>query len=255
MEKRGWRASDQECRPYFALADLWVSFTEWSAYGAGVPLVLSGAGSVIQYYVPYLSGIQLYGESNRPFSDSRGHGEESDGDCSQDSSSEGCSDYEHEKGLGCSTEWNSNHVTGTLNLRIDKLCLREKHGHQQKGSSSGDGDFGHFRGHLLFEFLEQDPPFIREPLSDKISDLARCFPALKSLRSCDLLPSSWISVAWYPIYRIPNGPTLKDLDACFLTFHSLSTLMKGKYHLLHCLLFLSLLDEHVQYIMLEINMV
>uniref|UniRef100_A0A804HU35 Uncharacterized protein n=1 Tax=Musa acuminata subsp. malaccensis TaxID=214687 RepID=A0A804HU35_MUSAM len=136
-----------------------------------------------------------------------------------------------------------------------KLCLREKHGHQQKGSSSGDGDFGHFRGHLLFEFLEQDPPFIREPLSDKISDLARCFPALKSLRSCDLLPSSWISVAWYPIYRIPNGPTLKDLDACFLTFHSLSTLMKGNYHLLHCLLFLSLLDEHVQNIMLEINMV
>ncbi|RRT75063.1 hypothetical protein B296_00006902 [Ensete ventricosum] len=27
----------------------------------------------------------------------------------------------------------------------------------------------------------------------------------------------------YPIYRIPTGPTLKDLDACFLTFHSLST--------------------------------
>lgn len=51
---------------------------------------------------------------------------------------------------------------------MDNLCLREKHGHQQKGSSSGDGDFGHFQGHLLFEFLEQDPPFIREPLSDKV---------------------------------------------------------------------------------------
>ncbi|RWW10148.1 hypothetical protein GW17_00026324 [Ensete ventricosum] len=71
MEKRGWRASEQECSPYFALADLWVSFTEWSAYGAGVPLVLSGADSVIQYYVPFLSGIQLYGESNRPCPDSR----------------------------------------------------------------------------------------------------------------------------------------------------------------------------------------
>ena len=31
----------------------------------------------------------------------------------------------------------------------------------------------------------------------------------------------------YPIYRIPTGPTLKDLDACFLTFHSLSTPMRG----------------------------
>lgn len=27
----------------------------------------------------------------------------------------------------------------------------------------------------------------------------------------------------YPIYRIPVGPTLQDLGACFLTFHSLST--------------------------------
>ncbi|ONM38941.1 hypothetical protein ZEAMMB73_Zm00001d043756 [Zea mays] len=27
----------------------------------------------------------------------------------------------------------------------------------------------------------------------------------------------------YPIYRIPTGPTLKDLDACFLTFHCLAT--------------------------------
>lgn len=27
----------------------------------------------------------------------------------------------------------------------------------------------------------------------------------------------------YPIYRIPTGPTLRDLDACFLTYHSLST--------------------------------
>lgn len=38
----------------------------------------------------------------------------------------------------------------------------------------------------------------------------------------------------YPIYRIPTGPTLKDLDACFLTFHYLSTATRsrGKYHLM-----------------------
>lgn len=58
-------------------------------------------------------------------------------------------------------------------------------------------------------------------------DLARRFPVLRTLRSCDLLPSSWISVAWYPIYRIPIGPTLKDLDACFLTYHSLSNPIEG----------------------------
>jgi hypothetical protein len=32
----------------------------------------------------------------------------------------------------------------------------------------------------------------------------------------------------YPIYRIPTGPTLKDLDACFLTFHYLSTATRSR---------------------------
>lgn len=60
---RGWRTCDIEFQPYFILNDLWESFKEWSAYGAGVPLVLNGGDSVVQYYVPYLSGIQIYGES------------------------------------------------------------------------------------------------------------------------------------------------------------------------------------------------
>lgn len=41
----------------------------------------------------------------------------------------------------------------------------------------------------------------------------------------DLLNS--INICRYPIYRIPTGPTLKDLDACFLTYHSLHTPMTG----------------------------
>lgn len=60
---RYWRTCDDECRTYFKLEDLWESFKEWSAYGAGVPLVLNGKDSVVQYYVPYLSGIQLYADS------------------------------------------------------------------------------------------------------------------------------------------------------------------------------------------------
>ncbi|KAH7682568.1 hypothetical protein IHE45_05G130300 [Dioscorea alata] len=55
---RGRRTCDVEIPPYLALADLWESFKEWSAYGAGVPLLLNGSDSVVQYYVPYLSGIQ-----------------------------------------------------------------------------------------------------------------------------------------------------------------------------------------------------
>ncbi|CAL9751134.1 unnamed protein product [Musa acuminata subsp. burmannicoides] len=101
---RGWRNCDDALKshPYFCLGDLWESFKEWSAYGAGVPLVLNGNDSVVQYYVPYLSAIQIYVDTSTP----------------------------------------------TLRSR-------------------------------------------------------------------------------YPIYRIPTGPTLRDLDACFLTFHSLATHRSG----------------------------
>lgn len=51
---------ETELQPYFVLGDLWESFKEWSAYGAGVPLVLSGNESVTQYYNVSLSAIQLY---------------------------------------------------------------------------------------------------------------------------------------------------------------------------------------------------
>ena len=57
---------EKEFLPYYVLGDLWESFREWSAYGAGVPLLLNDNDSVVQYYVPYLSGIQIYVESVRP---------------------------------------------------------------------------------------------------------------------------------------------------------------------------------------------
>ncbi|XP_020579457.1 uncharacterized protein LOC110024064 [Phalaenopsis equestris] len=170
------KTSDVECQPYFTLAELWDSFKEWSAYGASVPLVLNGSDCVVQYYVPYLSGIQLYGKSTGRF------GEKSDSESSKDFTSD---------------EFSRNNVETVAS-----------------------------DGMLLFEFLEENTPHSREPLTSKISDLSHHFPELMSLRSCDLLSTSWISVAWYPIYRIPTGTTLKDLDACFLTFHSLSTQKK-----------------------------
>jgi hypothetical protein len=62
---RGFGTCDVERQPYFVLGDLWESFKEWSAYGAGVPLILNDSDSVVQYYVPYLSGIQIYGKSKK----------------------------------------------------------------------------------------------------------------------------------------------------------------------------------------------
>ncbi|XP_062200546.1 uncharacterized protein LOC133903245 isoform X2 [Phragmites australis] len=221
---RGWRSggvADEQDRPYFDLRDVWEAYSEWSAYGAGVPLMLDGCDGVVQYYVPYLSAIQLYGDPAilRPSPSPRHMMNDSDVD-SHDSSSDASSDYEHGR---------LKHLT-------------------HEGFSSDDGESGDLHGRLLFQYLEFDSPFCREPLSDKVSSLSSRFPGLKALKSCDLSQRSWMSVAWYafhimntllvllkdvtnqvlqdcryPIYRIPTGPTLRDLDACFLTFHQLST--------------------------------
>uniref|UniRef100_A0A2P2K938 Uncharacterized protein MANES_06G065300 n=1 Tax=Rhizophora mucronata TaxID=61149 RepID=A0A2P2K938_RHIMU len=156
------------------------------------------------------------------FVDSR-QTEDSDSDF-RDSSSDGSSDCEPER-LKCAGKlWNHHHLTNELPLRMERLPLRDQFvAHQE----DDEGESLKSRGSLLFEYLEQDPPYSREPLSEKLLNLASHFPEMKTLRSCDLMASSWISVAWYPIYRIPTGPKLKDLDACFLTYHSLHTPLGG----------------------------
>ncbi|PIN23715.1 hypothetical protein CDL12_03561 [Handroanthus impetiginosus] len=227
MTVRSWRTCDVESQPFFMLSDLWESFKEWSAYGVGVPLILNDCDSVVQYYVPYLSGIQLYADLSKSTAKLRRLGEESDGEYFRDSSSDGSSDSDQERcGLNYSGQ-QPNYLQMSDSLRADKLSLRGQQMAFHEGFSSDEGESGSSQGCLLFEYLERDQPYCREPLANKISDLARQFPELKTYGSCDLLPSSWISVAWYPIYRIPTGPTLRDLDACFLTFHSLHTPMTG----------------------------
>lgn len=68
---RGRRTRVPDSHPYFRLDDLWDSFKEWSAYGAGVPIVLNENESVVQYYVPFLSAIQLFVDTSRSSSGSR----------------------------------------------------------------------------------------------------------------------------------------------------------------------------------------
>lgn len=66
---QAWRNRSSEFHPYFILGDLWESFREWSVYGVGVPLLWSD--SVVQYYVPSLSGIQLYIDPTRHVGEQR----------------------------------------------------------------------------------------------------------------------------------------------------------------------------------------
>ncbi|CAH9136755.1 unnamed protein product [Cuscuta epithymum] len=196
---RSWRYHGSDFSPYFILDDLWESYKEWSAYGAGVPLVLNESDSVIQYYVPYLSGIQLYIDPSRPVAGSRRPSKETDADTYRETSSEHAGKRNQQNATANGFDRPSSINNSSLNETSNPP------------------------GVLMFEFLEQNPPQNRQPLTDKIISLASQFPELRTYRSCDLTPASWISVAWYPIYRIPIGPTLQSLDACFLTFHSLST--------------------------------
>ena len=118
----------------------------------------------MQYYVPYLSAIQLYADPRykfllqslfhdsmmnrcRGFYFSRGRGEEGDDiDFSRDSSSEGNSDFEIKESK-LERTWNPD-------------SLGEP--------PSGDQETEDPQPRLLFEYLERDLPYCREPLTDKV---------------------------------------------------------------------------------------
>ncbi|PIM99122.1 hypothetical protein CDL12_28387 [Handroanthus impetiginosus] len=213
---RAWRNHGNEFHPYFILGDLWESFREWSVYGVGVPLPWDGSNSVVQYYVPSLSGIQLYIDPLSHVMEPRRPSEESDSNSSRETSS-GDSDGGTDKGAdNTRRSWNQKN---TIDQGYNRLAGRNN---SFTESSIYEDDISNPPGRLIFEYFEKELPFHREPLADKMSILASHFPELKMYRSCDLTPSSWLSVAWYPIYRIPVGPTLENVDACFLTFHSLA---------------------------------
>ncbi|XP_038681183.1 uncharacterized protein LOC119982075 isoform X1 [Tripterygium wilfordii] len=109
--------------------------------------------------------------------------------------------------------------------RMNGLALRDK---PTISFSSDESEISSSLGLLAFQYLEEEQPRHRKPLYDKVSTIASKFPDIGIYRSCDLLPASWICVAWYPIYRIPMGRTLQNLDASFLSFHSLSTRSRSK---------------------------
>jgi hypothetical protein len=97
-----------------------------------------------------------------------------------------------------SSEGSSNSRTLPVDLSVGELNRISLKDQSITGSlSSGEAEISNPQGRLLFEYLEYEPPFGREPLANKISDLASRVPELMTYRSCDLLPSSWVSVSWY----------------------------------------------------------
>ena len=56
----------------YVLSELWAAFAEPSAFGAEVPLRLQEGQDVSQYYVPFLSGVQLFVRGERSRGEGRG---------------------------------------------------------------------------------------------------------------------------------------------------------------------------------------
>jgi len=136
----------------YALSDLFAAFEEPSAFGIEVPLRLSPSQIVSQYYVPFLSGMQLY---------------------------------------------------------------------ERESAVEGEENVPRRRERLAFEYFETSSPYSRPSFAETVEMIFEERPDLARVRSDALAPSSWVSVSWYPIYRIPQGTMLHDVQGSFLTFHAL----------------------------------
>ncbi|KAJ4960256.1 hypothetical protein NE237_020166 [Protea cynaroides] len=187
------------------------------------------------YFVPYLSAVQLFSKCrDHPMNNSNGiSSPEVSEACEMDETSESSSQLgqrrifsvlipepcrqggkslSQSESLPCLSESLSTHIRDLLSNRsFGPLCCDDRE--------------------LLFEYFESEQPQQRQPLFEKVKELVKGETSdsraygdptmLNSLGLHDLDPSSWYSVAWYPIYRIPEG----NFRAAFLTYHSLGHLI------------------------------
>ncbi|WOG96777.1 hypothetical protein DCAR_0416113 [Daucus carota subsp. sativus] len=197
-----WKNSEKPAvKEYFRLRDIWTCFEEWSAYGRGTEVILNNGEKVQHYFTPYVSAVQI----------SINEGTVGNASCNGTTKS-------------LSAESKTNEVlirSSSNNSGNGKFC----------DSSSGSySSTDHERKEVCllnrhFEYYDNQNPYTRVPFFDKIKSLAQENPGLLTLRSTDLLPSSWMAVAWYPICQIPVKGVVKELDfsAAFITFHTLSS--------------------------------
>ncbi|GMJ06749.1 hypothetical protein like AT1G03610 [Hibiscus trionum] len=187
----------------FKLSELWQCFTEWSAYGVAVPILLNNGDRVIQYYSPSLSALQLY--TTKPFPSS--------------------SD-DHQINLKFRGRDKMNKTASNNN----SSCLGSN-------ATTRDGDDSCHKmttrkcGYLYYQYNETTSPYDRVPFNEKISELSKQYSGLVDLHSKDLSPYSWMAIAWYPVYQVPGATNVKELSACFLTYHPLSSLSLGSQNI------------------------
>ncbi|XP_068640262.1 uncharacterized protein [Aristolochia californica] len=199
------KAFNKEIIEYFTLGDLWGCYDEWSAYGAGTPIVCANNDTVVQYYVPYLSALQIY--TNKSLTNLRNSKDEIE-----------VPEFE-------SDSWSDDSESDKLSRSLSNNSSRGWDAASDDSSFEPEGLWPtrDRLGYLYCQYFERCSPYGRIPLMDKVNELSITYPGLTTLRSIDLSPASWLAVAWYPIYHIPTGRNVKSLAASFLTYHTLSS--------------------------------
>ncbi|TYH77875.1 hypothetical protein ES332_D04G185600v1 [Gossypium tomentosum] len=187
VKKCNKRSKEEAEKEGFKLSEVWESYSEWSAYGVAVPILLNNGDRVVQYYSPTLSALQLY--TSTLIDDKLWGKDKSDKTSSNDNSS--C--------LGSNATKNDDNSCN-IQTTADRC------------------------GYLYCQYDETTAPYDRVPFTEKIKELGKHYPGLINLHCMNLSPYSWIAIAWYPVYQIPTAINVKELSACFVTYHPLFSL-------------------------------
>ncbi|KAH7852492.1 hypothetical protein Vadar_025428 [Vaccinium darrowii] len=226
--------------PNVTLGSLWQWYERHGTYGLEVRAKECDSSKRLgidrvafrAYFVPFLSAVQLF-RNSKSTSDSSSRAS------SKEAMEEACT-FDKRPGnssnVGCLPIFSALFPqpctdTGTSSLSpMNSKCCTEMSSVAVEGNETIKSDDSKSSEvlELLFEYFEVEPPQKRRPLFEMIKELVRgdgpsqCRAygdptKLDSVALNDLHHESWYSVAWYPIYRIPDD----NFRAAFLTYHSL----------------------------------
>ncbi|KAF8407453.1 hypothetical protein HHK36_006586 [Tetracentron sinense] len=228
--------------PNISLGSLWQWYEKHGCYGLEVRAedyqnskrVGIDRYAFCAYFVPFLSAVQLFG-NRKSHCRNNGNGIPSTEfikACEMDEASEN-SKIGHLPMFSILVPQPQREDTKRSPVNLLCSSVPSSASGKDELSNHSLGTAGSDDSELLFEYFESEQPQQRRPLFEKIKELVRgdgpsnCrtygdSTKLDSLDLHDLHPRSWYSVAWYPIYRIPDG----NFRAAFLTYHSLGHLIR-----------------------------
>ncbi|KAK2978086.1 hypothetical protein RJ640_022544 [Escallonia rubra] len=147
-----WQPVKKGITKYFTLGDLWECYDEWSAYGAGTPVVLNNGENVVQYYVPYLSAIQIY--VNKSSAISRYDTDPVEFEVDSWSDDSGSDKLSRSLSNNSSKAWDATSADSSIDHE-GALPMKDR------------------LGNLYFEYYDTCSPYWRILLMDKVNNLCR----------------------------------------------------------------------------------